>query len=68
MTYTFLAEGGVILHWDVDVREDLPFLPRFGVEFTMPGGNEYLRYFGRGPWKATPTSAMPPGRGCLNRR
>lgn len=49
VTYTFLAEGGVILHWDVDVREDLPFLPRFGVEFLMPGGNEYLRYFGRGP-------------------
>lgn len=47
--YTFLAEGGVILHWDADVRENVPYLPRFGVEFLMPRGNEYLRYFGRGP-------------------
>lgn len=49
VTYTFYAEGGVQLGFDVNVREDLPPLPRFGVQFLMPEGSEYLRYFGRGP-------------------
>lgn len=49
LTYTFYAEGGVVLHMEADVRENYPTLPRFGVEFLMPAGNEYLRYYGRGP-------------------
>ena len=47
--YTFFAEGGVKLDFDVKVREGLPHLPRFGVEFLMPEANEHLRYYGRGP-------------------
>lgn len=48
-TYTFYAQGGVVLSYDVKVKEGLPNLPRFGVMFTMPEGSERLRYFGRGP-------------------
>lgn len=47
--YTFYAEGGVRLDYRVRVRENCPFLPRFGVEFLMPEENEYLSYYGRGP-------------------
>jgi len=49
--YTFFAEGGVTLDFDVKVREfsDMDMLPRFGVEFKLPEGFERLRFFGRGP-------------------
>jgi len=44
------AEGGIKLEYDVDVLDkNAPFLPRFGVEFLMPEGNENLSYYGRGP-------------------
>jgi beta-galactosidase len=47
--YTFFAEGGVKLDFDVNVAEKAPYLPRFGVQFLMTEGNEKLKYFGRGP-------------------
>ncbi len=49
--YTFFAEGGVTLDFDVKVREfpDFDMLPRFGVELRLPEGFERLRFFGRGP-------------------
>lgn len=47
--YVFTSAGDVTLKLDGKVREGLPFLPRFGVEFIMPEGNERLEYFGRGP-------------------
>lgn len=50
--YTFYAEGGVTLDFDVKVRENLPgfdHLPRFGVQLQCPAGFERLRFFGRGP-------------------
>ncbi len=49
-TYTFCAEGGVVMRWEAErLVENTPFLPRFGVEFLMPEGNECLSYYGRGP-------------------
>ncbi|MBP3395876.1 MAG: DUF4981 domain-containing protein [Clostridia bacterium] len=50
-TYTFFAEGGVTLDFDVDVREfsNIDHLPRFGVECRLPEGFERLGFFGRGP-------------------
>ncbi len=59
LTYTFFAKGGVIVSYDVKVK-DLTFreynvnnqLPRFGVEFLTPAGFERLRFFGRGPGAA----------------
>ncbi len=48
-TYVFYAEGGVSVTLDAIRRPYLMTLPRFGVEFKMPEGNEKLKYFGRGP-------------------
>ncbi len=48
-SYTFYAAGGVKIDMSVNVREGLPELPRFGVQFNMPEGSENIRYFGRGP-------------------
>ncbi len=36
-------------HHDQKKDYELPFLPRFGVEFKMPADCERLTYFGRGP-------------------
>ena len=47
--YTFGAALGVRVDCHADVREDLPFLPRFGFLFRMPEGCEDVRYFGYGP-------------------
>ncbi|MFM9328346.1 glycoside hydrolase family 2 TIM barrel-domain containing protein [Paenibacillus mesotrionivorans] len=41
--------GGITLETRVQVREDVPFLPRFGLQMTMPAGNEEVEYFGYGP-------------------
>ena len=49
VVYTFLSEGGVILDFDNTVWKDAHYLPRFGVQFNMPEGNERIGYFGRGP-------------------
>ncbi len=49
VTYTVYAEGGIRLDVRAKVAEGVPFLPRFGVEFTMPAEAEYLSYYGRGP-------------------
>lgn len=51
--YTVLAEGGLVVdtHAEkstVKFERENPFLPRFGFTWTMPEGNERLRYFGRG--------------------
>lgn len=50
--YTVYAADGIKIDMETDVREDLPHLPRFGIEFTMPEGTENLTYFGRGPVEA----------------
>ena len=62
--YTFRKGEGVTIRADVKFEKirtswdyvhteqkttELPFLPRFGMEFKMPEGNERLTYFGRGP-------------------
>jgi beta-galactosidase len=41
--------GEVSLKVKVKVREELIFLPRFGLQLMMPGGNEEVEYFGFGP-------------------
>lgn len=49
VSYTIYASEGVVFDFDANVREDLPHLPRFGVQFLMPEGSERIEYFGRGP-------------------
>lgn len=43
------GSGEVSLAVKVNVREGLPFLPRFGLQITMPQGTEEVEYFGFGP-------------------
>jgi Beta-galactosidase/beta-glucuronidase len=50
--YVVLAKGGVRISYDVKVAENVPFLPRFGVELTMPEGTENMSYFGYGPMES----------------
>ena len=47
--YTVTAGGDVRVDIRADVRENLPSLPRFGMEFQLPEGFENLLYFGMGP-------------------
>ncbi|MGM9643350.1 MAG: beta-galactosidase domain 4-containing protein, partial [Eubacteriales bacterium] len=48
-TYTVDLSGEIKIAMDAKVRDGLPPLPRFGVQFEMPEGNEKLEYFGMGP-------------------
>jgi len=41
--------GEIYLKLNAEVRENLVFLPRFGLQLTMPQGNEEVEYFGYGP-------------------
>lgn len=44
-----LPSGIVQLDVDVKVREANEYLPRFGLQLTMPQGNEAVSYYGLGP-------------------
>lgn len=41
--------GEITLNTKVKVRENALFMPRFGLQFTMPKGTEEVEYFGYGP-------------------
>lgn len=47
--WTVDGTGEINLETKISVREGLPFLPRFGLQLTMPKGNEEVEYFGNGP-------------------
>ncbi|MFU1795218.1 glycoside hydrolase family 2 TIM barrel-domain containing protein [Paenibacillus azoreducens] len=47
--WTFLGDGSITLKTDVEVKEAIDFLPRFGLQLTMPKGNEATSYYGLGP-------------------
>lgn len=47
--YTVYGNGEIIMDTSVKVRDNAVCLPRFGVEITMPKGNEHVTYFGYGP-------------------
>ncbi len=48
--WTIYGSGDIVLEVNGKVREeDIPFLPRFGIQFKMPKGNELVEYFGYGP-------------------
>jgi beta-galactosidase len=49
LTYTVLPEGAILVAISADLQGNMIFLPRFGMEFAMPEGNEFLEYFGLGP-------------------
>ncbi len=47
--WTVYGSGDILLDTKVEVREGVPFLPRFGLQLVMPEGNERVEYFGYGP-------------------
>ena len=47
--WTVFNNGEIIMETDANVREGLPFLPRFGLRWTLPAGFEQVSYFGYGP-------------------
>lgn len=47
--WTVDGSGQISLNTKVKVREDLLFLPRFGLQLPMPQGTEEVEYFGYGP-------------------
>ncbi len=51
MEYCFVPGRGMELTVDVDAdfKKEALTLPRIGVQFAMPAGNEKLKYFGCGP-------------------
>lgn len=40
LTWTVYGSGDIFLDTQAEVREGLPFLPRFGLQLQMPKGNE----------------------------
>jgi beta-galactosidase len=49
VTYDIFGDGQVLVDNKVVVAESLPFLPRIGLELTLPAGFERLVWYGRGP-------------------
>ncbi|MCL2014564.1 MAG: DUF4981 domain-containing protein [Oscillospiraceae bacterium] len=47
--WTVNGNGIIGVQIKAKVHEGIQHLPRFGIEFTMPAGNENVRYFGMGP-------------------
>ncbi|ANX00600.1 glycoside hydrolase [Thermoclostridium stercorarium subsp. leptospartum DSM 9219] len=47
--WTVYGSGDIFLDNAVEVREGLPFLPRYGLKLVMPKGSEYVEFFGYGP-------------------
>ncbi|MBP7176862.1 MAG: DUF4981 domain-containing protein [Thermoclostridium sp.] len=49
LKWTIWGSGDILLDIQAELREGLPFLPRFGLQLMMPEGNERVQYFGFGP-------------------
>lgn len=47
--WTVDGAGEIALDVDVQINKDNIFLPRFGLQLSMPEGNEEVEYFGNGP-------------------
>jgi beta-galactosidase len=47
--WTVYGSGDIIFETEAKVREDLMFLPRFGLQINMTAGNENIDFFGYGP-------------------
>jgi beta-galactosidase len=47
--WTVYGSGDIVLDIKAEVREGVPFLPRFGLQLYMPKNNEAVEYYGYGP-------------------
>jgi len=49
-TYTIYGSGDIVIeHHVAPATPGLPFLPRIGLQMTVPGGYEHFTWYGRGP-------------------
>ncbi len=51
LNYTFLADGSLMINANIDIKNDLPEMPRFGMRMDLPENFKQLSYYGRGPWE-----------------
>jgi len=49
IVYRVFGDGSIVLENSVLVDESLPYLPRIGLELTLPAALDQLTWFGRGP-------------------
>lgn len=47
--YTVTADGSILHEISANVRDDAPYLPRFGAEYLLTAGSENISYYGMGP-------------------
>ncbi len=52
ITYTINGNGVLTIKTDVEVRDNLTFLPKFGYDFTLCENMENYSYFGYGPMES----------------
>lgn len=52
VTYVFSCDGSCSVEIDVKRNKTKPYLPKFGMRFVMPEGNERVEYFGYGPMES----------------
>ncbi len=51
-SWEFTSDGAADFYFTGTVRDVVKFLPKIGLEFKMPAGNEYAEYYGHGPFEA----------------
>ncbi|XP_058091027.1 uncharacterized protein LOC131237338 [Magnolia sinica] len=54
VNYWIYESGDVIIECNVDLRTDLPPLPRIGVEFHVPKSLDQITWYGKGPFECYP--------------
>ena len=53
ITYTVFGSGDILVDTHiVPVHAEVPFLPRIGLQMTLPSGYEQMAWYGRGPHEA----------------
>ena len=53
ITYTVFGSGDILVDTHIVPRHaDVPFLPRIGLQMTLPAGYEQMAWYGRGPHEA----------------
>lgn len=65
--YTIDATGNIVLDIKVDIDDQLPGLPRIGIEFALAAPDQPIDWFGRGPHENYPDRLLsaPVGRYSL---
>ena len=52
MNLTYRFDDRIEVSCEGKVKNNMPYLPRFGFKLTMPEGSEDVRYFGYGPYES----------------